>query len=182
VIRIKRVYEPKARADGRRVLVERLWPRGVPKEALAGVAWMKDVAPSTALRTWFAHRVEHWPGFRRRYEEELKERPGAWAPLATAATRGTVTLLYSARDRDHNGAVVLRDFLMRRARPRRAKKERSPSSVGTTPASATRDDRKRGRGTTDARDPSEADLDRALAETFPASDPISSQVPSTIVR
>jgi uncharacterized protein YeaO (DUF488 family) len=176
MIRIKRVYEPKARADGRRFLVERLWPRGLPKEALAADAWMKDVAPTTELRKWFAHRIERWAGFRRRYEAELKARPEAWAPLLDAATRSTVTLLYSARDCDHNGAVVLREFLMRRAGRHRA------SSARATTPSAPRQGSRRERGTTNARDASDADLDRALADTFPASDPIARQVPSTIVR
>jgi uncharacterized protein YeaO (DUF488 family) len=113
-IQIKRVYEPRTRGDGRRFLVERLWPRGVPKEALAGVTWLKDVAPSTELRTWFSHRVDRWSEFRRRYQKELQAEPEAWAPLVGATKRGTVTLLYSARDRDHNAAVVLRDFVARR--------------------------------------------------------------------
>ncbi len=123
MIRIKRTYEPRARGDGRRVLVERLWPRGMKKEALAADAWMKDVAPSTELRKWFDHRVERWEEFRRRYRKELNTNPGAWEPILDAAGRGTVTLLYSAHDTLHNGAVVLRDYLLERkvGRPRRRK-------------------------------------------------------------
>ena len=114
VIRIKRTYEPPARGDGRRILVERLWPRGMKKAALAADAWMKDVAPTTELRKWFDHRVERWEEFQRRYRKELKANPGAWKPILDADGTGTVTLLYSAHDTLHNGAVVLRDFLTER--------------------------------------------------------------------
>jgi uncharacterized protein YeaO (DUF488 family) len=110
MIRIKRTYEPRGRGDGRRILVERLWPRGMKKEALAA-EWMKDVAPSTELRKWFDHRVERWEEFRRRYRDELNANRGAWKPILDASRRGTVTLLYSAHDVLHNGAVVLRDYL-----------------------------------------------------------------------
>lgn len=111
MIRIKRTYDRPARGDGKRILVERLWPRGVKKEALFADAWLKDVAPSTQLRKWFDHRVERWEEFRRRYREELKANPDAWEPLLDKGQRGTVTLLYSAHDTLHNGAVVLRDYL-----------------------------------------------------------------------
>ncbi len=114
MIRIKRSYEPPARGDGRRVLVERLWPRGMKKAALAADAWMKDVAPSTELRKWFDHRVERWPEFRRRYRHELNANPDGWKPLLDAVDRGSVTLLYSARDTLHNGAVVLAEDLVER--------------------------------------------------------------------
>ena len=114
MIRIKRTYDPPARGDGWRVLVERLWPRGMKKEALAVDAWMKNVAPSTELRRWFDHRVERWEEFRRRYRRELAANPAAWAPILHAERRGRVTLLYSAHDTEHNGAVVLRDYLMDR--------------------------------------------------------------------
>ena len=114
MIRIKRVYEPPARGDGRRILVERLWPRGMKKEALHADAWLKEVAPSTELRRWFGHRVERWEEFRRRYRKELDANASAWEPLLAAYRRGTVTLLYSAHDTLHNGAVVLRDFLTER--------------------------------------------------------------------
>lgn len=115
MIRIKRTYEAAARADGRRILVERLWPRGMKKEALAADVWMKEVAPSTRLRKWFGHRPERWEEFRRRYRAELDANPAAWKPILDAATPGTVTLLYSARDTLHNGAVVLREYLGERA-------------------------------------------------------------------
>ena len=111
-IRVKRAYAPPERGDGRRILVERLWPRGMTKAALSADAWMKEVAPSTELRTWFGHRTERWEEFRRRYREELDANPAGWAPLLEAGRRGAVTLLYSARDTLHNGALVLRDFLV----------------------------------------------------------------------
>jgi uncharacterized protein YeaO (DUF488 family) len=120
MVRIKRTYEPPTRGDGLRILVERLWPRGMKKEALAADAWMKDVAPSTELRKWFDHRPERWEEFRRRYRDELNANPSAWNPILDASRRRTVTLLYSAHDTRHNGAVVLRAYLMRRqVRPSR---------------------------------------------------------------
>lgn len=132
MIKIKRTYDPPARGDGRRVLVERLWPRGMKKDALAAHAWLKEVAPSTELRKWFAHRVERWSEFKRRYRDELNANPGAWEPLLKTSERGIVTLLYSAHDTLHNGAVVLRDYLMRRqakplARARPSGHRRMPS-------------------------------------------------------
>lgn len=113
MIRTKRAYEPRARGDGRRVLVERLWPRGMKKESLQIHAWIKEVAPSTELRRWFGHRPERWTEFKRRYRQELRE-SDAWQPLLDAAKRGTVTLVYSAHDPEQNSAVVLREFLARR--------------------------------------------------------------------
>jgi uncharacterized protein YeaO (DUF488 family) len=95
-------------------LVERLWPRGLTKESLAADAWVKDVAPSTELRKWFDHRVERWEEFQRRYRKELDANHGAWAPILDASRRGAVTLLYSAHDTLHNGALVLRDYLTER--------------------------------------------------------------------
>ena len=115
MIRIKRAYEPSARGDGRRLLVERLWPRGMRKEALLLDAWVKEVAPSTELRKWFSHRVERWAEFQRRYRRELSAHRDAWSPILEASKRGPVTLVYSAHDPEHNAAVVLRDYLTRRA-------------------------------------------------------------------
>jgi uncharacterized protein YeaO (DUF488 family) len=104
-------------------LVERLWPRGLTKESLAADAWVKEVAPSTELRRWFDHRVERWEEFQRRYREELDANPGAWEPILDAGRRGAVTLLYSAHDTLHNGALVLRDYLVERdTGPRRREK------------------------------------------------------------
>ncbi|MGH8688922.1 MAG: DUF488 domain-containing protein, partial [Burkholderiales bacterium] len=94
MILIKRAYEAPLRADGRRILVDRLRPRGVEKEALAADAWTKEVAPSSRLRQWFGHRPERWAEFRRRYRAELDASPAAWKPILEAAARGRVTLLY----------------------------------------------------------------------------------------
>lgn len=114
MLRIKRTYDAPERGDGRRILVERLWPRGMKKEALAAAAWMKEVAPSTELRKWFDHRVERWAAFRQRYRAELRANRSAWEPILDAERRGTVTLLYGAHDVLHNSAVVLREFLLER--------------------------------------------------------------------
>jgi uncharacterized protein YeaO (DUF488 family) len=111
MIRIQRVYDAPTKAKGKRFLVERLWPRGVSKEKLPLDGWLKDAAPSTELRRWFAHDPEKWPEFQRRYRQELTAHPTAWQPLLGAARRGTVTLLYSARDTEHNSALVLKAFL-----------------------------------------------------------------------
>src|SRR5512146_662869 len=114
MIQLKRVYDAAARNDGARYLVERLWPRGVKKESLPVQAWLKEVAPSAELRKWFSHEPAKWPEFRRRYFEELKANPQAWQPLAAAARRGRVTLVYSSHDTEHNNAVALKEFLQQR--------------------------------------------------------------------
>lgn len=114
MIRLKRAYEPAAASDGRRVLVERLWPRGVSKQKLRLDEWIKDVAPSPELRQWFNHVPERWPEFRRRYYVELREHPEAWEPLLTHARRQRVTFVYAAHDEAHNAALALKEFLDRR--------------------------------------------------------------------
>jgi uncharacterized protein YeaO (DUF488 family) len=111
MIRTKRVYDPPEPDDGARFLVERLWPRGMKKASLRMEAWLKDVAPSAALRRWFGHDPAKWEAFRHRYAAELRDKPAALQPLVEAARRGPVTLLYSARDTVHNNAVVLRLYL-----------------------------------------------------------------------
>lgn len=111
MIRIKRAYDPATADDGVRVLVDRLWPRGVSKERLDIAAWDKDVAPSTALREWFHHSEELWSEFRKRYVEELAANPQAWAGLLDHARAGTLTLVYAAKDEAENNAVVLQEFL-----------------------------------------------------------------------
>jgi len=111
VIRLKRVYDPVDGGDGTRLLVERLWPRGIKKDALRIERWVKDVAPSTELRKWFGHDPEKWEEFRRRYIAELRGNPEAWEAIAEAARQGTVTLVYSSHDAEHNNAVALREFL-----------------------------------------------------------------------
>ncbi len=117
MVKLKRAYEPAARSDGHRVLVERLWPRGVRKQDLALDAWEKRVAPSTELRKWFAHDPERWAEFKHRYREELKDEAAAQAlrELAQRAADGTVTLVYSSHDSEHNNAVALKAELERRA-------------------------------------------------------------------
>ena len=114
MIALKRVYEPVEEGDGTRFLVERLWPRGVRKDALMLDAWLKDVAPSTDLRRWFGHDPARWQAFRERYAAELEARPDAWAPIVQADRSGTVTLLYSSHDTEHNNAVALRRYLLAR--------------------------------------------------------------------
>jgi len=111
MLKTKRVYEPSEPGDGKRILVDRLWPRGIRKENLEMEAWLKDVAPSPALRKWFAHDPAKWQEFQMRYRAELKANPEAWQPILAAARQGTVTLLYSARDTKHNSAVLLKKFL-----------------------------------------------------------------------
>jgi uncharacterized protein YeaO (DUF488 family) len=112
---IKRVYDAPAAADGLRILVDRVWPRGVSKQAAALDAWAKELAPSTALRQWFAHDPDKFPEFTKRYHAELDGLRGAIeAYLAEWTDHKTVTLVYSARDAQHNQAVVLRGYLARR--------------------------------------------------------------------
>ncbi len=111
MIRAKRVYDPPGRDDGARFLVERLWPRGVKKDELPVDGWLKEIAPSKELRQWFGHDPERWEEFRRRYFAELNEQREKLAPIRAAARRGNVTLLYSARDEEHNSELVLKAFL-----------------------------------------------------------------------
>ena len=114
MIRIKRVYDPPAKEDGARFLVERLWPRGMKKEALYMAAWYEEVAPSNELRRWFSHDPAKWKDFQRRYRAELTANRAAWQPLLNAAEQGDITLLYSAHDTEHNNAVVLKAYLEER--------------------------------------------------------------------
>jgi len=114
MIKTKRVYEKAETGDGGRFLVDRLWPRGVKKSALAIEAWLKEVAPSDELRHWYHHDADRWKEFRRRYFAELREHPETWHPLVAAARSGPITLLYSAREANHNNAVALRQFISRR--------------------------------------------------------------------
>lgn len=113
-LRLKRVYEPATSRDGVRVLVDRLWPRGLTKKKAAVDHWMKDVAPSADLRKWFGHDVERWSEFERRYRSELRQHKDLLDEIHKLTKRDTVTLLFGARDQEHNDAVVLRDVLARR--------------------------------------------------------------------
>lgn len=112
-IQIERVYDEHPADHGTRFLVDRLWPRGVKKSTLSGVTWLKDVAPSSPLRKWFGHDPSKWAEFRKRYSQELKEHPDAWEPLSAALQKNDIVLLFGARDKERNQAVVLKDFLER---------------------------------------------------------------------
>ena len=127
-LRLKRAYEPAASEDGVRVLVDRLWPRGLRKADAAIDRWMKDVAPSTRLRQWFGHDPERWPEFHRRYTRELRQQAGAVDELRDLALRGPVTLVFAAHDEAHNQAIVLRDALLQ---PRNSKGSAQAGVRGT---------------------------------------------------
>lgn len=116
MVRLKRAYESAAPSDGYRILVERLWPRGVRKEAAALDAWLKDIAPSDELRKWFGHEPSRWAEFQRRYERELRAEVAQKLldEIARRAKRGAVTLVYSSHDREHNNAIVLGQNIRRR--------------------------------------------------------------------
>ena len=115
-IRIKRAYKPRAPDDGRRVLVDRLWPRGLSKHDLADTLWIRDVAPSAQLRKWFGHKPERWEEFRTRYFAELRSNP-AVETLKGVIRAGPVTLIYGAKDEVHNQAVALTEYLNGNTRP-----------------------------------------------------------------
>lgn len=112
-IKIKRVYDDKDKEDGTRILVDRLWPRGLTKAKAAIDLWLKDVAPSTELRKWFGHDPDKWLGFKTRYRAELKKNGKQLAILKDQMKKGAVTLVYGAKDEEHNEAVVLQEFLNR---------------------------------------------------------------------
>lgn len=119
MLKLKRAYEPASRADGRRFLVERLWPRAMAKDALRLDTWLRNAAPSPELRSWYNHDVGRWREFQKRYRAELDLNPDAWSPIFEAARRGTVTLIYAARDTEHNSAVVLAGYLEEHLRRKR---------------------------------------------------------------
>jgi uncharacterized protein YeaO (DUF488 family) len=111
MIKVKRVYEKAAASDGSRLLVDRIWPRGLKKNNLALEGWFKEVAPSDRLRKWFGHDPQKWKEFRHRYFAELRVKAETWAPILERARESNVTLLYGARDPEHNNAAALKDFL-----------------------------------------------------------------------
>ena len=111
MISIKRIYDPPAPADGRRVLVDRLWPRGVAKETAHIDEWLKEIAPSDELRKWFGHDPARWEEFRQRYRQELQGHSELLERLGKEARQGNVTLLFAAKDMEHNNAVVLKEVL-----------------------------------------------------------------------
>jgi uncharacterized protein YeaO (DUF488 family) len=116
-VRIKRAYERPEPGDGFRVLVDRLWPRGVAKDAARIDLWLKEIAPSAELRKWFDHDPAHWTEFQRRYLHEIEKHPEAIEQLGAAARYRPVTLVYGARDEEHNNAVVLKKFIESRWQP-----------------------------------------------------------------
>jgi uncharacterized protein YeaO (DUF488 family) len=115
-IKIKRAYEPPGPRDGTRVLVDRLWPRGISKATLKLDAWMKEIAPTNELRKWYGHEEAKWPEFRKRYFKELKAQPEMIAELRSKARGHTLTLVYSARETERNNAVALKMYLERKSR------------------------------------------------------------------
>jgi uncharacterized protein YeaO (DUF488 family) len=114
MFKLKRAYEEPSSEDGLRVLVERLWPRGVKKEDAKIDLWLKEIAPSTELRKWFGHDPARWGEFQKRYQAELAEKRDQVRSLREQGREGTVTLIYAARDEEHNGALVLKQVLQRR--------------------------------------------------------------------
>ncbi len=132
-ILLKRAYESAARSDGKRILVERLWPRGVKKETLELSAWMKDVAPSTTLRKWFNHDPGKWSEFRKRYFAELDSKSESWRALVEN-TSPRLTLVYSSHDQEHNNAVALREYLQSKLKTRKGRisnRKRTPGKSNT---------------------------------------------------
>jgi uncharacterized protein YeaO (DUF488 family) len=119
-VKLKRAYEPASAGDGTRILIDRLWPRGVKKSEAAIDQWVKDIAPSTALRKWFGHDPDRWAEFRRRYAAEVDQHPEQLSRLRGLAGKGLITLVFSAHDELHNDAVALRDFLLGRKMKRTA--------------------------------------------------------------
>jgi uncharacterized protein YeaO (DUF488 family) len=112
-VKLKRAYEPPAADDGTRILIDRLWPRGITKERAAIDQWMKDISPSTELRKWFGHDPARWGEFRRRYAQEVRQNADLIDQLRSFARQGAITLVYSARDEKHNDAVELRELILR---------------------------------------------------------------------
>ena len=111
-VKLKRAYEPAAASDGTRVLIDRLWPRGVSKDAAAVDLWLKELAPSTELRKWFGHDPARWAEFQQRYTAEVRAQPELFEQLRDLARKGPVTLVYAAHDEEHNDAVVLHQLLL----------------------------------------------------------------------
>jgi uncharacterized protein YeaO (DUF488 family) len=111
VVKIKRIYERASKDDGKRILVDRLWPRGIKKDDAKLDEWLRDIAPSDSLRKWFAHDPKKWHEFKERYKKELKDKADIIARLEKDVKQGDVTLLYSARDEEHNNAVALMETL-----------------------------------------------------------------------
>jgi uncharacterized protein YeaO (DUF488 family) len=111
MINVKRVYLPPEQTDGRRFLVDRLWPRGIKKDKLHCEAWFKEAAPSDSLRVWYQHDPDKWEEFKLRYFAELDGKPEVWKPMLDAARKGDITLLYSTRNETNNNALALKAYL-----------------------------------------------------------------------
>lgn len=111
MVKTKRVYDPASRDDGKRILIDRLWPRGIKKEDAKIDEWLRDIAPSTELRKWFAHDPAKWPEFKKKYISELKKKSELVGKLRAEAKKGTITLLFAAKDVEHDNAVVLRELI-----------------------------------------------------------------------
>lgn len=114
MIKLKRIYDPYSRQDGKRVLVDRLWPRGIKKENAHIDKWLKDIAPSDALRKWFSHDSSRWKEFKKRYNDELKDKKELLKELLADSRKDTVTLLFGAKDIEHNNAVVIKEALAKK--------------------------------------------------------------------
>jgi len=114
MIKLKRIYDPFSREDGKRVLVDRLWPRGMKKEAAHIDEWLRDIAPSDALRKWFSHDPSRWEEFKKMYKDELNDKKELLKKLLIDSKKGTVTLLFGAKDTEHNNAVVIKEVLGKR--------------------------------------------------------------------
>ncbi len=126
MISVKRVYEPAAAIDGARYLVDHLWPRGLKKEEVKVKSWIKTVSPSNELRHWFGHEPAKWKEFQHRYFAELDQKPESWQPLLEAAQEGDITLVFSARDEEHNNAVALKSYLEKRLKAKAPRQRRHP--------------------------------------------------------
>lgn len=111
MIKLKRIYDPPSEDDGKRILVDRLWPRGINKDKARIDEWLKDIAPSDELRKWYSHETSKWEEFKRRYKKELEEKEELLERLRNKAKKETITLLFAARDVEHNNAVVLREII-----------------------------------------------------------------------
>ncbi len=115
MIKIKRIYDPPSKDDGKRILVDRLWPRGIRREDAKIDEWLKDIAPSDELRKWFSHEPSKWQEFKSRYKKELKDKSDLIERLRSESKSGTITLLFAAKDMEHNNAVVLKEVIERGA-------------------------------------------------------------------
>lgn len=126
-IALKRVYDPPAKGDGTRILVDRLWPRGLKTEKAKLDLWLRDIAPSDELRKWFGHDAKRWAEFKRRYKAELKGRSDELQPIRAALEKGKITLLFAAHDEAHNNAIVVKELIERSVRASARRKARAAS-------------------------------------------------------